>query len=409
MNRTAWSPQSRVRALALLASLSLAASTGCSSDREPPRASGGGEGLGGSGGVVAGAAGTSAGAAGVSSAAAGSGGAAAGSGGAAAGSGGMAGGSSDCHKPGVFGPLSTRLPCVLSETGLYAADMQTLAASVHPYAPTFELWADTASKKRWVMLPEGEKIDTSDMDYWTFPVGTKLWKEFARDGVRVETRLIEKQASGSWYAVAYQWRADQSEADAVPNGVVDASGTQHDIPNNDQCLTCHSQMPDKALGFSAIQLSHQKQDPSSSLEWTLADLISEGLLSHPPAAITAVPGTEIERKFFGYLHANCGHCHNPKGTANEQTGLDLWLKLEDLQGAVADFSVYRAILDTDIAWLDGERPRASKRIAPGSLADSAVYQRFIEKAATWSMPPLGAELVDPEGKKLMEDFITSLQ
>jgi hypothetical protein len=328
--------------------------------------------------------------------------------GAASGSSGAGGGAVvDCHDVSDSGPLTTRLPCLLSATGLYGPDMATLAQGVHPYGVTFGLWADDADKKRWVALPQGSKIETAEMDYWTFPAGTKLWKEFARDGVRIETRLLEKQASGSWYAVAYQWRSDQKEADAVPNGVVNASGTAHDIPDGDQCLTCHSQTPDKALGFSAIQLSHDKLEPSSELEWTLTTLIDDGLLTSPPEAPFTIPGTELERKFFGYLHANCGHCHNPKGSANSQTGLDLWLKVADLKGTVRESSVYKDIFDTAIAWLDGEHPDAPKRVAPGSLADSAIYQRFIKKGETWSMPPLGTELVDPEGKKLFEDWIGS--
>jgi len=320
---------------------------------------------------------------------------------------GSAGAAPDCHQAGAAGPLATRLPCVLSQTGLYGADMTTLSPTVHPFAPSFALWSDGAEKQRWIALPAASKIDTSDMDYWTFPAGTKLWKEFSRDGVRVETRLMEKQASGAWYAVAYQWRSDQKEADAVPNGVVNASGTLHDVPNSDQCLTCHSQLPDKALGFSAIQLSHAKLDPASTLEWTLDTLIADGLLTSPPAKAFTVPGTALERDTFGYLHANCGTCHNPKGSANTQTGLDMWLKVADLSGPVSEFSVYKGLFDQDIVWLDAEHPNAPKRIAPGSLPNSAVYQRFIEKGQTWSMPPLGTEVVDPTGKKLLEDWINS--
>ena len=323
--------------------------------------------------------------------------------------GGSAGGvtAGDCHQESPTGPLSTRLPCTLSQTGLFAADMVTLAQGVHPYTPRYELWSDGAVKKRWIALPPSSKIDTSDMDYWSFPVGTKLWKEFTRDGVRVETRLIEKQASGSWYTVAYQWRLDQKEADAVPNGVVNASGTSHDIPNSDQCLTCHSQIPDKALGFSAIQLAHEAVQPADALEWNLAKLGADGVLTQPPPAALAIPGTDLDQRFFGYLHANCGHCHNPKGTANSQTGLDMWLKVADLAGPLTDVSVYKAILNTDIAWLDGEHPDAPKRVAPGSLPNSAVYQRFIKKAEVWSMPPLGTEVVDPTAQKLMEDWIAA--
>ncbi len=328
------------------------------------------------------------------------------------GSGGAASGGSAseaCHEPSDAGPLTTRLPCLLSETGLYGADMETLGEGVHPYEPRFKLWTDGAEKKRWVSLPPDTQIDTSDMDFWQFPAGTKLWKEFSRDGVRVETRLIEKRSTGAWFTVAYQWREDQSEADAVPNGVIDASGTNHDIPSAEDCLTCHSQQPDKALGFSAIQLSHEPIDSTDPLEWTLDDLMAEGLLTAPPAAAFSVPGTATEQAFFGYLHANCGHCHNPKGTANAQTGLDMWLKVADLEGPVNEFSVYESLYDVDIAWLDGELPDADKRVVPGSFADSAIYQRFVSKGETWSMPPLGTEEVDPTGQQLFESWIQSLQ
>ena len=345
-----------------------------------------------------------------------SGGSAPGSGGDIAGSGGSGaeagtGGSPTaevCHEPTDEAPLITRLPCLLSETGLYEADMSTLAPGVHAFAPQFPLWTDSAEKRRWISIPEGELIDTTDMDFWSFPPGTKVWKEFARDDVRVETRLIEKQTSGAWRMVAYQWRNDQMEADAVPNGVVDASGTEHDIPDADACLRCHGQQPDKVLGFSAIQLSHGPVDPSDANEWTLQRLMDAAMLTSPPSQVFSVPGTDVDKAFFGYVHANCGHCHNPNGSANAQTGLDLWLKVDDLDGTVSEFSVYQGTVDVDIAWLDGDRPAATKRIAPNSLNDSAIYQRFLDKSAPWTMPPLGTEVTDPAGQKAIEDFISSL-
>lgn len=314
-----------------------------------------------------------------------------------------------CHQASDAGDLTTRLPCLLSETGLFMQDMVTLGEGVHPFKPQFPLWTDSAAKRRWIALPPGSKIDTTEMDYWTFPTGTKVWKEFSRDEVRVETRLIEKQESGAWFMVAYQWRDDLSEADAVPNGVNNASGTEHDVPDSDQCVQCHGQQPDKVLGFSAIQLSHEPENPSDTDEWTLERLMNADLLSVPPAEIFSVPGTQLEREFFGYVHANCAHCHNPRGAANMQNGLDLWLKVADLAGPVTEFSVYQGIVDQDIEWLDGDRPTASKRIAPGSLDDSAIYQRFLTKSEPWSMPKLGTEVTDPTGKQIMEDWILSLE
>src|SRR5688572_31053294 len=59
-----------------------------------------------------------------------------------------------------------------------------------------QLWADGATKRRWLFLPDGAQIDSADPDHWRFPAGTRLWKEFTRDGVRVETRIMHKTGDG---------------------------------------------------------------------------------------------------------------------------------------------------------------------------------------------------------------------
>src|SRR5262249_48027266 len=96
-------------------------------------------------------------------------------------------------------------PALLSQTGLFA-DVATdaIAPDVHSFRPEFELWSDGATKRRWILLPAGAQIDTSDMDAWRLPEGTRLWKEFTRDGVRVETRLLERVGprDDDWLMVA---------------------------------------------------------------------------------------------------------------------------------------------------------------------------------------------------------------
>jgi hypothetical protein len=79
------------------------------------------------------------------------------------------------------------------------------------FEPKYALWSDAATKRRWVYLPPGKQINTDQMDFWEFPEGTKLWKEFKRDGVLIEARLIMKKGQGSsdWYMIAYKWKADQ--------------------------------------------------------------------------------------------------------------------------------------------------------------------------------------------------------
>ncbi|HEX4474925.1 MAG TPA: hypothetical protein VH142_07605, partial [Polyangiaceae bacterium] len=133
-------------------------------------------------------------------------------------------------------------PTLLSETGLFT-DMatETLGAGIRFYQPKYTLWSDGATKRRWLYLPPGAQVDTSDMDFWTYPVGTRVWKEFTVGGKRVETRLLRKAGPDldDWIMIAYQWKDDQSDAVAVPDGVVDASGTPHDIPDQSTCHICH--------------------------------------------------------------------------------------------------------------------------------------------------------------------------
>ncbi len=128
----------------------------------------------------------------------------------------------------------TNMPNTLFDTGLCVDRACTqISPDVRTYTPQFVLWADTASKRRWYQLPPGTQIDTTDMDHWEFPVGTKFWKEFtqpASDGtgneVRVETRFITRIGSDdtqdSWFYVPYQWNLTNDDTTAVPSGVMNA-------------------------------------------------------------------------------------------------------------------------------------------------------------------------------------------
>ena len=179
-------------------------------------------------------------------------------------------------------PDAVTNPESLRETGLYSDfENEVLAPGVREYEPQFELWADGATKRRFVYLPPGAKIDTSDMDFWEYPVGTRLWKEFWRDGVRVETRLLYKiragTGRGSWRMIGFAWNAEQTEAVADLGGRDDVLGTDHDIPPLLECLQCHDNAHDVALGFSAVLLDHDGEGV------TLSDLIAQDKLSAPPA------------------------------------------------------------------------------------------------------------------------------
>ena len=54
----------------------------------------------------------------------------------------------------------------LSETGLYADfAAKVIGPEATLFAPTHKLWSDGATKRRWVRLPPGTRIDTSNMDH----------------------------------------------------------------------------------------------------------------------------------------------------------------------------------------------------------------------------------------------------
>ena len=266
----------RVLSHACVVTLALSGLCGlsCSSDDE-----GGGDGGKAGGDASTGGAGGSGGDGGTGGQAGAAGGGTAGQGGGAAGSGGAAG------EAGVlpYEPL-------LSQTGLYSDIVnRTLNQDIIEYQPQFVLWSDSASKNRWLYLPPGTQIDTSNMDYWVYPVGTRAWKEFTRDGVLVETRLLHKYGANQWAMVAYQWNSAGTEAMPVPAGVQNASSTQHDIPSSADCTTCHDKMEDKLLSVSAIQLSHTLPGKN------LMDLAQVGKLTNPPSAPFTLPGNATDR------------------------------------------------------------------------------------------------------------------
>jgi len=290
------------------------------------------------------------------------------------------------------------MPMKLSETGLYA-DIATdvIASDVRFYQPEYVLWSDGATKRRWVYLPPGSQIDTLDMDYWTLPVGTKLWKEFTRDGVRVETRLLQKNGPNDWFMMPYQWNDEQTEAVAVADGVHDASGTPHDIPNTSDCNTCHGKIGDVALGFSAIQLSHNL----SGL--TLSDLRANGeLTDNPPGGGYSVPGNADVEPALGYLHANCGGCHHARSPL--MTVVPLQLRVSTAASNPSQTSAYlTAVCVAPTLNVGG----ATSLIEGGDASTSAVHLRMSLRTPQ-QMPPLGTEDVDTAGLAMVDKWINSL-
>jgi cytochrome c553 len=317
-----------------------------------------------------------------------------------------------CQAP----PLQLQaLPLRLSQTGLLHDRLlqdeslqdalnspgQAPGGAIRAYAPAFALWSDGASKRRWVSLPEGARIDTSNPDDWSFPVGTRFWKEFSLAGRRIETRLLTKVGPGGddWAGAAYVWDADQRDATLTPEGVEDADGQGYEVPSATACRGCHGGRQSHVLGFSALQLAQP------GLPLTLDHLASEGRLTRVPrrapvSAGSLITGSDLERSALGYLHANCAHCHNQQRPEREDGA-----RCYDPQRSI-DFSLPSSL--TNPAGAPAITTTVPRFVTPGEPDASRLIALVSRRGFLLHMPPLGSHRVDADGVRLLRAWIEGM-
>lgn len=320
---------------------------------------------------------------------------------------------------GESGPRA-RPPQRLSETGLYLAPgTQSVDPRNLPYSPQYPLWSDGAGKSRWIDLPAGATIDSSDPDSWEFPVGTKLWKEFRFAGRKVETRLIIRASRAEWIFASYVWNEDQSDAVLAPEeGIADfleiAPGKSHSIPGVLDCKTCHENGKTPILGFTALQLSTDRDPLAPHAEPLNEDMITlrtlvekdllhpprDELLRDPPRIRSTSPRT---RAALGYFSTNCGVCHNSRGPL-AYLGLDL-----DHSSAATTEDTEAGIATTlgrhGRYAIPGLGPGATMRVLPGEPERSSIVFRMRSRRPSSQMPPLGSVLVDQDAVTLVTRWI----
>ncbi len=288
-----------------------------------------------------------------------------------------------------------KVPDTLAETGLYkdfAAG--TLADGVVAFDVNFPLWSDGSEKSRYLLLPPGTTIDTSDPDHWTYPKGTKSWKEFRVGGKRIETRFIEKTGEGSWgfRYVAYAWSEDQKSAVAARDGVKNALGTTHDIPSQEHCDQCHSGTRDGVIGPGAHQWSGRYDKLGA-------------LFAKVPAAVEP-PGTGVVKDVLGYLHGNCGYCHSDQGRWADARKLRLRLRIADT--VPAETPTYRTLINVDMAHADvSGNPYIG--VVPGNPDKSHLVMRMERRDQIWDMPPVGSEAVDTAAMVRIREWISNMR
>jgi hypothetical protein len=315
---------------------------------------------------------------------------------------------------------ATGLPADLFCTGLYAdhstsRSKDQLAAGVMPYTPGTTLWSDGAEKHRFLYLPPSTQIDTSDLDTWKFPVGTRTWKEFRVDGVLVETRLMRKRSATLWDVGTYIWDSTGTTAtlNTATKGTILPGG--YEIPTVKDCDKCHHGGADKVLGIEAVALALPTAQGA-----TLTALAQQGALSHPPPTTTIdFPEDDTGKAgvALGYLHANCGMpCHSTRGLGDE-TKLVLRLRAGEFWpgGAAAPGPIAAATTDIFKATFQQMPTTAAVaqafpgalRITPGDHEKSLIWV-VSHLRGKYQMPPLVSHKVDDEGMQKLAGWIDSL-
>ena len=330
-------------------------------------------------------------------------------------------GAGDQAEESAISTVLAPLPARLSETGLFAPGSVTeITPRARSFAPQYPLWSDGATKRRWISLPPGTWIDASNPDEWAFPVGTKLWKEFAL-GSRVETRYIERAADGSWRFGTYVWNAEGTEATLAPADGIAAlpltaaqGGGTYAIPGEYDCRACHEGAAVPVLGFSALQLSPDRDplaphaEPSSV---DLATLVANGFLRNLPREVLATPPriaarTPTERAALGYLHGNCGHCHSAPTESGASVPVGIVLAQSVAAAARSADAVRRTLVDAVSRFRPHGGPAAPTRlVVPGRSGASVLSLRMRSRDPRVQMPPLGTARADRQAVELIDQWI----
>lgn len=296
---------------------------------------------------------------------------------------------------------------------------------VVPYKVRSKLYSDRSRKFRFIVLPDGEKIDFKEADMWSFPEGTVIIKTFyyphdARkpsEGRRIlETRLMIKR-DGDWKPQVYLWNEEQTRAkrhligkDRTINWT-DEEGTEREtsyrVPGKNKCKSCHAVDNKIALlGPRTRQMNRtfeyadgeqnqiERLDELGMLAGELPDVSTLDKLADPTDQ-----DLSIETRARAYLEGNCAHCHNPKGGASN-SGMFLGLEEENKR----DMGVCKNPVAAG-----GGTGGYDYDIKPGFPDESIMIFRMKSSDPEIKMPELPLRTVDEFGVDLISKWIAQME
>ena len=257
-----------------------------------------------------------------------------------------------------------------------------------------------------------------------FPEGTLIAKTFAypidrRDpskGERLLETRIQVLQENKWHGYSYRWNEAQTEALLLlGGGEFDVSWIHHDgtrksnryeIPNANQCLSCHSQNKDYVpIGPTAMNLNRDMDfgkgklnqlDYLATIHW-LEKLPSPEKRRKMPIPEDSTTGS-LDQRARAWLHVNCAHCHSPEGTART-SGLDL----RSTQTEPGRFGVWKP----PVAAGHGSGGREYD-IVPGEADRSILLYRMQSQDPSIRMPNVARNLMPSEAVALIHEWISAM-
>jgi uncharacterized repeat protein (TIGR03806 family) len=302
---------------------------------------------------------------------------------------------------------------LLSQTGCVVNTNPTQpAAGLIPYDLISPLWSDGAAKQRFMALPNNTTIDVTAQGDFLFPTGTVLMKNFFLNNRIVETRLLMHHSNG-WAGYSYEWMYDlngnPTDAQLLTTSLSKTiDGQSWYYPDSGECLVCHTNSANMALGPELLQLNrdfhYSATGRSANQIKTLQTIgVFTSALTPEQKNLTLYAlddaNASYQQRAKSYLHANCANCHQP-GEVNTST-----MDLRFLTPLV-DMNVCDAIPQRGNLGLSDPRI-----IDPnGTLAEpnSVLIGRMESTDSGLRMPPLASELVHTQATELLKHWQEAL-
>lgn len=305
----------------------------------------------------------------------------------------------------VFGIFQMQQSCLSASSDLPLdwSEWRPNFAAMIAYEPEMQLWSDGLTKERFLCLPQGASLSTTQNGKFAFPVGTVLWKTFlhqapgASQTVPIEFRAMQRTDSG-WQFATYSWNATTQQAqmvlepqyrDLVSMDESTASPVRHtwQIPNSDQCLMCHHS---GELGLTPQNISGVTQ-----AQWREQGFLDQiPTLERPALVRLDDPSAPIELRARGYLEVNCAHCHGAQIAHGSFTF--------DLATPLAQAGLLNEDPEFGDLGIDG-----AKRVQPQHPERSVVALRMAQ-TDFWRMPRMGSARTHAKALETVRTWISNL-